>query len=55
MIQVERFKQFKDVHSNAQMNSKMLYTFCELSIPCKSLLSKAMDKLGLSARAYDRI
>jgi len=55
MIQTQRFKEFKEIHSNAQMTSNMLHTYCELNAPCKALLSKAMDRLGLSARAYDRI
>ncbi len=55
MIQNQRFKESKEIHSNAQMTSNMLHTYCALSAPCKALLSKAMDRLGLSARAYDRI
>ena len=54
-IQVDRFKDFKSIHYNAQMTPKQLRTFCELDSPAKALIKTAMDKLGLSARAYDRI
>jgi len=43
------------VHANAQISSKILKEICEISQDGKDLLKKAMDKLGLSARAYDRI
>ncbi|MEN8768751.1 MAG: YifB family Mg chelatase-like AAA ATPase [Candidatus Arcticimaribacter sp.] len=54
-IQVDRFKDFKSIHYNAQMTPKQLRTYCELEAPAKALIKTAMDKLGLSARAYDRI
>jgi magnesium chelatase family protein len=54
-IQEERFKEFKGIHSNAQMSSKLLRKHCELDSTCQTLLKNAMEKLGLSARAYDRI
>jgi len=53
--QEERFKDNKGVHANAQISSKTLKEICEISQEGKDLLKKAMDKLGLSARAYDRI
>jgi magnesium chelatase family protein len=54
-IQAERFKKRKNVYCNAQMNSKMIKEFCTLDSTCLSLLKNAMEKLDLSARAYDRI
>ena len=54
-IQEERFKDSKGIHSNAQMTSKLIRKHCELDTTCQSLLKNAMEKLGLSARAYDRI
>jgi magnesium chelatase family protein len=54
-IQTERFKEHQGVHNNAQMNSKQIREHCKLSPEGMSLLKNAMDRLGLSARAYDRI
>ncbi|MBL4593513.1 MAG: ATP-binding protein [Flavobacteriales bacterium] len=54
-IQEERFKDNKGVHANAQISSKILKEICEIDQAGRDLLKKAMDKLGLSARAYDRI
>ncbi|WP_435254144.1 YifB family Mg chelatase-like AAA ATPase [Tenacibaculum sp. A30] len=54
-IQTERFKDFENIHYNAQMNVKQIREFCKLSEESKSLLKIAMEKLNLSARAYDRI
>ena len=54
-IQEERFKDKDGVHANAQISSKTLKQICEIDEAGKELLKKAMDKLGLSARAYDRI
>lgn len=54
-LQSARFKNFKNVHYNAQMNVKQLREFCKLSNESKMLLKTAMEKLNLSARAYDRI
>lgn len=54
-IQTERFKAWPDIHSNAQMNSTLLKKYCPLDEKCTSLLKIAMQKFGLSARAYDRI
>lgn len=53
--QVDRFSNNKGIHSNAQMNAKQLREICKIDDQSKELLKKAMDKLGLSARAYDRI
>ncbi|MEM7161026.1 MAG: YifB family Mg chelatase-like AAA ATPase [Bacteroidota bacterium] len=54
-IQHERFSGISKVHANAQMDKKQILEFCQISSSGKELLKKAMDKLGLSARAYDRI
>lgn len=53
-IQQKRF-QGTSIYCNAQMTSKMLQTYCVLNEDCHLLLKMAMEKLGLSARAYDRI
>lgn len=54
-IQQRRFADSKNVHCNAQMTSSKIRTYCVLDEAGMSLLKKAMEKLGLSARAYDRI
>jgi magnesium chelatase family protein len=54
-IQTKRFVNSEKVHCNAQMSSNDLKTYCELNEDGKSLIKNAMNKLGLSARAYDRI
>ena len=54
-IQNERFKHSKLVHCNAMMNTKMVRQYCALDAECDKLLEFTMTKLGLSARAYDRI
>lgn len=54
-IQTQRFKLVEGVHCNAQMRTKDLSTFCELNTAGMNLLKQAMERLGLSARAYDRI
>lgn len=54
-IQEERFKEDKGVYSNAQMSSNMIRKHVELDAPGRELIKNAMEKLGLSARAYDRI
>jgi magnesium chelatase family protein len=54
-IQSERFIDFENIHYNAQMNVKQIREFCKLSEESKTLLKTAMEKLNLSARAYDRI
>ncbi|MBQ5737592.1 MAG: YifB family Mg chelatase-like AAA ATPase [Alistipes sp.] len=53
-IQLKRFANL-DIHCNAMMNSSMLREFAPLSKECSSLLERAMQRLNLSARAYDRI
>jgi len=54
-IQHERFRQYKNIHSNADMGTKEVREFCKLDSAGQELLKMAMTKLGLSARAYDRI
>ncbi len=54
-IQTQRFKTLKNVHYNAQMNTKQIRTYCQLDTTSKNLLRNAMERLNLSARAYDRI
>jgi magnesium chelatase family protein len=54
-IQEERYKEFSEIHCNAQMSSSMLQKFCGINDEGSALLKNAMQKLGLSARAYDRI
>jgi len=54
-IQTQRFKENKKVHYNAQMNVKQIRKYCKLSDESMALLKSAMEKLNLSARAYDRI
>jgi len=54
-VQEERYKESKGVHCNAQMNSKMLRQICQISDEGHTLLKNAMEKLSLSARAFDRI
>lgn len=54
-IQVERFKDEKGVFNNAMMSSSFVKNTCVIDEAGKKLLKTAMEKLGLSARAYDRI
>lgn len=54
-IQEERYRDNEAIHCNAQMTPKMIKEYCKLSPQGVTLLKNAMDMLGLSARAYDRI
>lgn len=54
-IQTERFADEKGIYCNAQMTSKLIRKYCQLDETGGKLLGKAMEKLNLSARAYDRI
>jgi len=54
-VQVERFGNRPDLHSNAQMSPQMVRDLCKIDVAGQALLKRAMEKLGLSARAYDRI
>ena len=54
-IQQQRFKAHPHLHGNAQMGPRHLREFCPLSSGPLKLLGGAMERLNLSARAYDRI
>jgi magnesium chelatase family protein len=54
-VQEERFKEAQGVHCNAQMSSSQLQKICQIDKEGTKLLKNAMERLGLSARAYDRI
>lgn len=54
-IQDIRFAKHENLHSNAQMSPKMVRKVCQISEAGQTLLKTAMERLGLSARAYDRI
>jgi len=54
-FQANRFGNRPDLHANAQMSPQMVRDICKISNAGQTLLKKAMEKLGLSARAYDRI
>jgi len=54
-IQEERFSQVEGTYCNAQMSTKALRNLCVIDSAGLNLLKIAMDRLGLSARAYDRI
>ena len=54
-IQLERFKSEKRIFSNADMQSKEIRKYCQVDSKGNELMKMAITKLGLSARAYDRI
>ena len=54
-MQTERFKMHGNVHYNAQMSTKLIRKHCLLNQDSKTMLKTAMERLGFSARAYDRI
>ncbi|WP_416442965.1 YifB family Mg chelatase-like AAA ATPase [Leeuwenhoekiella sp. A16] len=54
-LQTERFRESDHIHYNAQMSVKQIRKHCALDEPSKNLLKNAMERLNLSARAYDRI
>jgi magnesium chelatase family protein len=54
-IQSKRFAEYSYIHYNAQMGVKQIRKFCNLSNDSLNLLKTAMERLNLSARAYDRI
>lgn len=54
-VQSDRFAGVEGVYTNAQMNSKMVHEICQINQAGRTLLKTAMEKLQLSARAYDRI
>ena len=54
-IQMQRFTDFSDIYCNAQMPSQMVRVICQIDQAGQTLLKTAMNRLQLSARAYDRI
>lgn len=54
-IQAERYKEQTGLYANAQISSKLLREICAIDNVGEMLLKKAMERLNLSARAYDRI
>jgi len=54
-VQIERFKNNPEVYCNAMMPSHLVKEICQINEAGKALLKTAMERLGLSARAYDRI
>ncbi len=54
-IQLARFAAYDGIYANTQMNSKMIKEFCGINTASQNLIKSAMEKLNLSARAYDRI
>ncbi len=54
-IQANRFRDEEGVYCNAQMSSKHLRVYSQIDQTGSQIMKNAMEKLGLSARAYDRI
>ena len=54
-VQAERFAAYEGIHCNAQMNSQLLHQFAVPDAAGLAILKTAMQRLSLSARAYDRI
>jgi magnesium chelatase family protein len=54
-IQSQRFKDHPSIYCNAMMPSNMVKEICDIDATSRALLKTAMERLGLSARAYDRI
>ncbi len=54
-IQTERYKDIPGLYANAQISSKQLREICVIGTAGEALLKRAMERLNLSARAYDRI
>jgi magnesium chelatase family protein len=54
-IQLERYRTEKKLYANAQMPSKLIRKHCAISAEGEKLLETAIQRLGLSARAHDRI
>ncbi len=54
-IQEERFKNIKEVYKNSDMGSKEIRKFCQLGSDSQAIMKNAMDKLGFTARTFDRI
>lgn len=54
-VQESRYKELEGVHCNAQMTTSLMHKHCKLDEGSSELLKNAMERLGLSARAFDRI
>ena len=54
-VQIERYKNITGMYANAQISSRLLQEYCRLDQISEAVLKKAMERLNLSARAYDRI
>ena len=54
-VQEHRYKNMENIYCNAQITTKLLRTVCKIDDTGQTLLKTAMDRLSLSARAYDRI
>ena len=54
-MQTERFTEIQGIYSNAQMTARLMRRFVRIDEPGRLILKQAMERLGLSARAYDRI
>jgi magnesium chelatase family protein len=54
-VQQTRFQDHVGVHCNAHMSTREIRRYCALSSSSKALLRSAVESLGLSARAFDRI
>ncbi len=54
-VQLQRFRDRPEIHFNAQMSPGMVRSICLIGDAGQQLLKNAMERLGLSARAYDRI
>lgn len=54
-LQENRYKEYKGIYYNAQLNPQLSEKYCQVSDAGQMLLKNAMDKMGLSARSYGRI
>ncbi|MFP4242782.1 MAG: YifB family Mg chelatase-like AAA ATPase [Chitinispirillaceae bacterium] len=54
-VQIDRFRKDRKLFCNAHMESRHIRKYCDLDDECLGLLKQAIERLGLSARAYDRI
>jgi magnesium chelatase family protein len=54
-VQGARFARFRGIHCNAQMGPRQIRRFCEVDEEGGALLQNVIDRVGMSARAYDRI
>ena len=55
MIQTERFKNYANIHCNAQMTSQLCNKYCKISPEANQVVKQAFEKFNMSARAYNRI